>query len=140
IDDTGDRTDLALTLSWRFDGLGFGHRARTDQKRAQLRRVGLERDRLRDAIAAEVRESYARARSFKQQIELADRAVARAESAYMLNRDRIYDQQGLPLEALQAMQTLAAAEVALVEARAEYSLAQIRLYTALGSPLTSQFP
>ncbi|HEX6994094.1 MAG TPA: TolC family protein [Gammaproteobacteria bacterium] len=140
IDDTGDRTDLALTLSWRFDGLGFGHRARTDEKRAQLRRVGLERDRLRDAIAAEVRESYARARSFKQQIEFADRAVARAQSAYGLNRDRIYDQEGLPLEALQAMQTLAAAEVAQVEARAEYSLAQIRLYTALGSPLTSQFP
>lgn len=140
IANTGDRADLALTLSWQFDGFGFGHRARTDEKRAQLRRVGLERDKLRDAIAAEVRESYARVSSYRQQIEFADQAVARAQSAYMLNRDRIYDQQGLPLEALQAMQTLATAEVAQLEARAEYSLAQIRLYTALGSPLTSQFP
>ena len=140
IANTGGRDDLALTLYWQFDGFGFGYRARTEEKRAELRRTGLERDKLRDDIAAEVRQSYARVRSYKQQIGFADEAVTRAQRAYTLNRDRIYDQQGLPLEALQAMQMLAAAEVAQLEARVNYSLAQIRLHTALGNPLNSRFP
>jgi outer membrane protein TolC len=140
IANTGNRHDLSFSLYWQFDGLGLGHRARTEEKRSQLRRAGLERDKLRDLIAAEVRKDFARVRSHEQQIEFTDRAVARAERAYVLNRDRIYDQQGLPLEALQAMQMLATAEVAQLEAHVTYSLAQIRLHTALGNPLTAEFP
>lgn len=131
---TGDRDDLALTLYWQFEGFGFGHKARTDARRAELRRVGLERDRLRDEIAAEVRTAHARVRSLGLQLELTAAAAGRAEQAYLLNRARIYDLQGLPLEALQAMQTLAAAELAELETRASFTLAQIRLHTALGNP------
>jgi outer membrane protein TolC len=61
--------------------------------------------------------------------------VVRAQSAYSLQRDRIYDQQGLPLEAFQAMQMLATAELTLLDAQASYSLAQIRLHTAIGNPV-----
>ena len=139
IENTRDRSDLALTLYWRFESFGLGHRARTNEKRAQLQRVGLERDKLRDSIAAEVREDYARVRSLKQQLALAGSAVDRAQEAYELNRARIYDHQGLPLEALQAMQAFASAEVAQLETRVGYSVAQIRLHTALGNPLNSQF-
>jgi multidrug efflux system outer membrane protein len=139
IDNTGNRDDLALTLYWQFDSFGLGHRARTNEKRAELQRIGLERDKLRDSIAAEVSEDYARVRSLKQQVGLAGLAVAHAQQAYALNRSRIYDRQGLPLEAQQAMQALAAAEVAELQARVDYALAQIRLHTALGNPLDSQF-
>jgi outer membrane protein TolC len=59
----------------------------------------------------------------------------RATDAYELHRDRIYDQQGLPLEALSAMQALANAELARIDAVVSYDLAQIRLHTALGNPL-----
>ena len=140
IESTRNRSDLELTLYWQFDGFGIGHRARTNEKRAELQRAGLERDKLRDSIAAEVREDYARVRSYKQQLAIASVAVQRAQDAYTLNRTRIYDQQGLPLEALQSMQMLAAAELAELQARVGYSLAQIRLHTALGNPLNSQFP
>jgi hypothetical protein len=61
--------------------------------------------------------------------------VAHAQSAYSLQRDRIYDQQGLPLEAFQAMQLLATAELTLLDAQVSYSLAQIRLHTAIGNPI-----
>jgi outer membrane protein TolC len=132
---TDNRQDRSLTLYWQFDGLGFGQRARLDERRAQLQELSLQRDKLRDAIAAEVQESHARVVSLKRQIEHADTAVAHAERAYELNRTRIYDQQGLPLEALQAMQALASAELGAVEARAALSVAQIRLHTALGNPL-----
>ena len=71
----------------------------------------------------------------KSQVELADAAVAHAQRAYELNRTRIFDQQGLPLEALAAMQTLAAAELGALDARAGLAVAQLRLHTVLGNPL-----
>jgi outer membrane protein TolC len=132
---TDDRYDRSLTLYWQFDGLGFGQHARIEERRAQLQEVALQRDKLRDAIAAEVHESHARVVSLKRQIEFADTAVAHAQRAYELNRTRIYDQQGLPLEALQAMQTLASAELGALEARASLGIAQMRLHTALGNPV-----
>jgi outer membrane protein TolC len=132
---TDDRRDRSLTLYWLFEGFGFSQRARVEEKRAQVRELTLQREKLRDAIAAEVRESYARVVSSKRQIELTDTAVAHAQRAYELNRSRIFDQQGLPLEALQAMQTLASAELGALEARAGSSVAQIRLHTLLGNPL-----
>jgi outer membrane protein TolC len=132
---TDNRQDRSLTLYWQFDGLGFGQRARIEEKRAQVHELALQREKLRDAIAAEVRESHARVVSLKSQVELADVAVAHAQRAYELNRTRIFDQQGLPLEALAAMQTLAAAELGALDARAGLAVAQLRLHTVLGNPL-----
>jgi outer membrane protein TolC len=74
----------------------------------------------------------------RRQVELADVALGHAQRAYELNRTRIFDQQGLPLEALAAMQSLANAELGAVEARAGLSVAQIRLHTVLGSPLAGE--
>jgi outer membrane protein TolC len=55
IDNVDHRDDLGLQLYWQVDGFGFGHRARVEAKEAELRAIGLERDKLRDRIAAEVR-------------------------------------------------------------------------------------
>jgi outer membrane protein TolC len=132
---TDNRQDRSLMLYWQLDGVGFGQRARIEEKRAQLQQLTLEREKLRDAIAAEVRESYARVVSLKSQVALADVAVAHAQRAYELNRTRIFDRQGLPLEALSAMQTLANAELGALEARAGLAVAQLRLHTVLGNPV-----
>jgi outer membrane protein TolC len=139
VGDTDDRDDLQLTLYWQLDGFGFGHRARTNEKRAQLEQVGLRREQLRDDIVAEIRAGDALVQSLRQQIGFAELAVGRAEQAYALHRERIYDQQGLPLEAMQAMQTLATAELSHLEVLINYDLAQIRLHTALGNPLDRAF-
>jgi outer membrane protein TolC len=135
IDDSAHRDDLSVLLYWQFDNFGFGSRARTNEKRARLQQVSLERDRLRDAIAAEVRIGVARIGSLRRQLGFAELAIVRAREAYTLHRERIYDQQGLPLEAQQAMQLLANAELSHAEAVTSYSLAQMRLHTALGNPL-----
>jgi outer membrane protein TolC len=139
IGDTDQRDDLALTLYWQFDGVGLGHRARESERRAQLKQIDLRREQLRDDIVAEIRAGYALVQSLRQQIGFAELTVQRAEQAYELHRERIYDQQGLPLEAMQAMQTLATAELAQLEALINYDLAQIRLHTALGNPLDRAF-
>jgi outer membrane protein TolC len=135
IDDSAHRDDLTVLLYWQFDNFGLGSRARTDEKRARLRQIGLERDKLHDAIVAEVRAGVARVASLRAQIDITKLTIDQAREAYTLHRDRIYDQQGLPLEALQAMQTLATAELARNDAVAGFSLAQVRLHTALGSPV-----
>jgi outer membrane protein TolC len=132
---TAHRDDLSLLLYWQFDALGIGNRARVDEKRARLRQASLERDKLRDAIVAEVRRGHARVQSLRQQLTFAAPAVVSARAAYELQRDRIYDQQGLPLEALQAMQALATAELAEIDVETAYGLAQLRLHTAIGNPV-----
>jgi outer membrane protein TolC len=135
IANTAHRDDLALQLYWQLDALGVGNRARVLEREARARRALLERDKLHDAIVAEIREGYARIQSLRPQLEIAARAAERASQAYSLQRERIYDLQGLPLEAQQAMQTLATAELARLGLEIEYGLAQIRLYTALGNPI-----
>jgi outer membrane protein TolC len=135
IDDRGHRDDLGVMLYWQLDQFGFANRSRVDRKRSELHQAELERDRLRDAIVAEVRDAYARMLSFSDQIELAGKAAERAETAYALHRDRIFENEGLPLEALQAMQSLADAELTQLDAEAAYSQAQITLHTALGNPV-----
>ena len=135
IANTGHRDDLSLLLYWQFDALGIGNRARTDEKRARLRQIGLERDKLKDAIVAEVRAGYARVRSLREQLGFAESAVTRAQSSYNLQRERIYDQQGLPLEAFQAMQLLVTSELLRLDTQVGYSLAQVRLHTAIGNPV-----
>jgi outer membrane protein TolC len=132
---TAHRDDLALQLYWQLDAFGIANRARAAEREAQLRRVGLERDKLRDAIVAEVRDGYARVQSLRPQLQLADDIVGRASQAYSLQRERIFDQQGLPLEAMQAMQILATAELTRLGLKVAYSLAQLQLYTALGNPI-----
>jgi outer membrane protein TolC len=133
--DSGHRDDLALSLYWELNGFAFGQRARADEKRAQLLEADLQRERLRDSIVAEVREEHARVRSFARQLELTAMAIEHGERAYALNRTRIFDQEGLPLEALSAMQSLATAELAALDALLGYDLAQLRLHTALGNPV-----
>jgi outer membrane protein TolC len=140
IANTAHRDDLALQLYWQLDALGLGHRARVEQQQAQLREIGLARDKLHDAIVAEVKTAYAGVQNRRGQLPLADAAVRHAAEAYELQRERIYDQQGLPLEAQQAMQALASAELARIDAVVGYDLAQIRLHTALGNPLETATP
>ena len=138
IANTDHRDDLSLQIYWQFEGFGFGRHARIESDEARLREVALQRDKLHDSIVAEVREAYASTRSRRGQLPLAEAAVEHAAEAYELNRARIYDKQGLPLEALQAMEALATAELARVDALVAYDLAQIRLHTVLGNPLEIQ--
>ena len=134
------RTPSIVTI-WRCSSTGSSTRSasaterRSTRAKRALREIGLQRDKLHDAIVAEVRAAYASTQSRRGQLPLADAAVERAAQAYELQRDRIYDKQGLPLEALQAMQALATAELARIDALVGYDLAQIRLHTALGNPL-----
>ena len=68
----------------------------------------------------------------EQQFKALTRAVDRARSAYQLTRDRVFENHGEPLDALQSMRMLEDAEKMMVRATARYNLAQLRLLTVAG--------
>jgi outer membrane protein TolC len=78
--------------------------------------------------------------SRKKQIAIAAGAVERALGSYRLNRARIHEKQGLPIETLQAIQSLAATRRNYLDAVIDYNQAQFRLYTALGEPARQASP
>jgi len=135
VGDLRHRKDLTLMLYWQLDQLGFGNRGRIQEKQAQLRRVEFEKQRAQANIVAEVREGYAHVLSLREQMDLTSMAGERAQRAYDLNLERIYENQGLPLEVLQAMQALADVQLMNLESLVGYSLAQVRLHTVLGNPV-----
>ena len=61
-------------------------------------------------------------------------AVTKARRSYELNRIRVFENQGLPIETLQAIQSLATARTMHRDAVIDYNLAQFQLYTAIGQP------
>jgi cytosine/adenosine deaminase-related metal-dependent hydrolase len=73
----------------------------------------------------------------KQQVDMAQTAIARARDSYQRNIDRIRDGQGLPIVVLQAIQALEASERAYLRALADYNRSQLQLQWALGWPVNA---
>ncbi len=132
---TSDRTDFDAMLFWELRNLGLGDKALTQERRSQLEQAKLAEVAMMDRVASEVTQAHAQVTSRRKQIELARAAVKRAENSFQLNRTRIFEKQGLPIEVLQAIQSLATTRREYLSAVIEYNQAQFRLHTALGQSL-----
>jgi outer membrane protein TolC len=93
-----------------------------------------------DRVASEVNQAYAQVTSRRKQIAITQTAVERAVQSFQLNRRRIFEKQGLPIEVLQAIQSLASARREYLSAVIDYNQAQFRLYTAIGQPASNVYP
>jgi outer membrane protein TolC len=91
-----------------------------------------------DRVAREVTESHLRVASGKKQMETAMQAVDSAELSYRRNLERIQNGQGLPLEALQSLQALAAARREYARSIADFNIAQLSLQRATGFPVEAR--
>ncbi len=89
-------------------------------------------------IVAEVRMAHAEFSGAKRQLDLSRRAVDSARKSYELNRERIFENQGLPLEALQSVKALAEAKSLYLAIATKYNLAQLRLVSATVKGLETQ--
>jgi outer membrane protein TolC len=136
-DHSSYRDDFSVMLYWQLDNLGFSRRARLNEKQARIRRLQNQRDKTLDQIVVEVRSAYLQVRSQRRQLELSQQAVAIANNAYTLVSERIFEHQGLPLEVLQSMQSLADAQSLHLQTLINYNLAQIQLHSALGNPISN---
>lgn len=130
---TDVRTDVNALVFWRWESFGLGDRQRVKAQRSVVAQAKYSQTGVMDAIVAQVRQSYAQVDSRQRQIAIAEAAVKSARQSYELNRNRIYEKQGLPIEVLQAIQSLAAARQLYVDTVTDYNQAQFRLLTAVGS-------
>jgi outer membrane protein TolC len=129
---TDDRWDADAVAYWEVRNLGFGERAARNetsslQRQAQMREVAIM-----DRVSREVVEAHAQVTKRRERIEVTRRGVSAAQKSYELNIQRIENAQGLPIETLQAIQALANAQRAYLNAVVDYNVAQFELSRAMG--------
>lgn len=135
VTDFGDRGDFDALAYWQVRGLGFGERAVRAEASARVDQARFRQMQAMDRVAREVVEAKSQVDARAKQIEVAEDAVRAAESSYQLNSQRISELQGLPIETLQAIQALDAAQREYLRAVTDFNEAQFRLHRALGWPI-----
>jgi outer membrane protein TolC len=136
VNNFSDRTDFDALAYWQIRGLGFGERAARAEASARVDQARFRQLQTMDRVAREVVEAKAQVDGRSRQIAVAADAVRAAENSYRLNSQRIEELQGLPIETLQAIQALDAAQREYLRAVTEYNEAQFRLHRALGWPIS----
>lgn len=126
------RHDAYGMVYWQFDSLGLRNRNQIKKQYALVAEARAREDQSLVDIAAEVRTSHAELHSAQRRLALSKQAVDRARSAYELDCERVFENQGLPLEALQSIKALAEAESLYLAAAAQSNVSQLRLFAATG--------
>jgi outer membrane protein TolC len=134
------RSDLDVFAVWNVQGLGFGNRARVRQADAEMGQAIARYDATVNQVRDEVSEGLTDARAAARQLALAKAAVATAEDGFGLERLRIKEGQGRPIEALDSFQQLLDARQELVRAVIAFDVAQFRLFVAVGSTPGAELP
>ncbi len=139
----GLRSDFDLQLLWQLDNLGFGNRAKIQQRDSENRLAVFELFRLQDRVAAEVAQAYAQAQLAARRVEVAERGLKAAVQSADKNMIALGQTKGAgammvllvrPQEVVAAIQALSQANVDYFGAVADANRAQFRLYRALGQP------
>jgi len=133
-DDFSDRGDFTGLLVWEIRNLGLGEGARRREARARERQARARLARARNVVVAEVTDAWHRVASRKRRIEIARRSVTESERSLDLNLRRIRGAEGLPIEALQAIDAADRARRAHLEAVVDYNRAHLELLHAVGRP------
>lgn len=128
------RSEFSGMVFWEVRGLGLGHRSRTQHKRSALEERQIKTMELQDQIRSEIKQLYLTSQSQQRVLALSKEAVERAQKSYELNQTRAFENQGLPIEALQSISSLTTAHRRYAQAITDYNQTQFRLYTALGQP------
>lgn len=135
-DQADSRDEVAALIYWKLDGLGFGNGATAREKRSELALVKLEEERVLDEISFDVTSARAAVIARRSRLGIGSEAAAHARKAYQLTTARLRQSEGLPIEALASIQTLAEARRAEIDAVLDYNIAQHKLLAALGHPPT----
>ena len=129
------RADFDVLAVWQLQNLGLGTQAARRERSSQFRQAMLESFRIGDLVTAEVSTAYHRVGVQRKRMTLAEENVQQAIESYRKNITRIRGLEGLPLEALQAVQALAAARRTNLAALVGYNQAQIQLLRAIGQSI-----
>jgi outer membrane protein TolC len=137
------RSDFDVQVLWELQNLGFGNRARVNERRAEHYLSLIEQFRIQDRVAAEVVQAHAQAHSAAARLREAELEVRDAVDSANKNLEGVGQTRGAgnlivlvirPQEAVAAVQALGQAYSDYYGAVADFNRAQFRLYRALGQP------
>ena len=132
---SGERFDFDAVAYWEVRNLGFGEKAARDQARSRVDQARFRQLEAMDTIAREIVQFHAQAEAATAQIDVARGAVTSAREAYARDLSGIREAQGLPIETLQSLLALDAAQREYLRATIEHNRAQFQLQRALGWPV-----
>lgn len=132
---SGERFDFDAVAYWEVRNLGFGEKAARNQAQSRVDQARFRQLEAMDNIAREIVQFHAQAEAATAQIEVAREAVTSAREAYARDLNRIRNGQGLPIETLQSLLALDAAQREYLRATIENNRAQFQLQRALGWPV-----
>jgi outer membrane protein TolC len=135
VTDFNDRTDFDAVAVWQIRNLGLGEQAARDSASARIQQARFREVQVMDQIAREVTEAQARVHARRNRIAVARAGIESARGSYERNFSRIREGQGLPIEVLQAIQSLDTTQRELVDATVDFNVAQFQLQRALGWPI-----
>lgn len=127
------RSNFDVAAVWNVQNLGFGNRAQIRRADATLGATIAVYDAAMNQVRREVAEAVSDARAAALQIKAAETAVSIAEEGYKLERERIKQAQGRPIEVLDSLRQLIESRQELVRAVIAFDAAQFRLFVALGN-------
>jgi outer membrane protein TolC len=139
----GARGDFDLQVLWELQNLGFGNRARVNERRAEHELALLESLRVQDRVAAEVARAYAQGQEAAARVGDARTEVGDAIASVNGNLSGVKEVKRVgnldilvirPQEVVAAIEALAQAYNDYYGAVADFNRAQFRLYHAMGQP------
>jgi outer membrane protein TolC len=136
--DSSDRQGYSVAVFWELEGLGFKNYSNSGKKKSSLRQARTIESQIRADVAAEVKLAHDAVKHSKNQLDLLSKAVEQARQAYELTRERVFENKGMPMEAMQSMRMLEDAEKMMLRTVARYNLAQLQLLTVSGNSIDSQ--
>ncbi len=128
----GDRMDFDAAAFWEIRNFGAGELAARCEAQSRVRQARFRHVQALDRVAAEIVEAHAQVQAKRDQLPLAESAIAAARDSYRRNQERILNAQGLPIEVLQSIVALDQAQRLYATTVADYNRAQFRLHRALG--------
>ena len=128
----GGSANMALTLGWRIGPGGLFDSSREKTADSRLRAVALANEKLKDDIIRQVVEAHTRTHSLAAQLATLKRALATAEEAFRLTRERKDRGIGVVMENIFAEQELTRARSDYVATVAEFNKAQHLLLRVIG--------
>jgi len=132
--DGGTRADFQGIVFWQLQNLGLGDQVNQRLHQSTLEQQMISQLETMDKVAENVAIAHARVESRRRQVEIGQEAIELGRKAYQLNRTRIFENQSLPIEALQSIGALNAAQQLYIDAVIDHNQAQYALFTAMGQP------
>ncbi len=133
-----EREDIFVFLYWSIDNFGLGNLADCKTKASQARELELSLAQAENDIALKIRSTLTNLEVLRNQLTILTEGLKHARDGYQLSKQRIFQNQGLPLEALDAFKSLAEIDLLHAQTTAKFNTTQLFLLGATGQEVSVQ--